>query len=140
MDPHTGKPPSVSSLDLPVLPAPDKDRYCLVSVGATTTFRPLVEKVLDPAFLSALLRARYTRLTIQCGPDAEHFQKATAQFAHPVLRIDVLDYVNDLTQLMRLCHAAGGPSPRDDGVLISHAGIPSPLPANPCLVSACCQY
>ena len=106
------------------LPTSEKERYCLVSVGATTTFRSLVEKVFEPAFISALVKARYNRMIVQCGPDAPEFRKVALQQVDPALRVEVVDYVDDLSQLMRKCRAAGGNMARETGMLISHAGIP----------------
>jgi beta-1,4-N-acetylglucosaminyltransferase len=108
---------------LPTIPDPDMDRHCLVTVGATTTFRTLVEGVLERPFISALITAGYTRLTIQCGADAEQFRNVALQFVHPTLKIDVIDYVDDLSRLMRKCRAAEGLSRRRAGMMICHAGM-----------------
>lgn len=109
-----------SRLNLPEPPAPALHRYCLVTVGATAPFTPLVTAAFDPAFLAALIEAGYTRLVIQAGKDAEQFQPAAMRFAHPTLRIDCFDFVDDLKAVMVMC--GKGEGERETGVVVCHAG------------------
>lgn len=107
-------------LNLPEPPAPALHRYCLVTVGSTAPFTPLVTAALDPAFLAALIEAGYTRLIIQAGKDAEQFRRAAMRVAHPTLRIDCFDFVDDLKTVMVMC--GKGEAERETGVVICHAG------------------
>jgi hypothetical protein len=100
---------------------PTWERNCLVSVGATTTFTPLVETVFSESFIGVLVAQKYTRMTVQCGRDAERFTKAAAKFVHPALQILVVDLVDDLSKLM--IELRGDQQKRRmTGVLICHAG------------------
>ncbi|SPN99558.1 uncharacterized protein DNG_02410 [Cephalotrichum gorgonifer] len=113
---------------LPTPPAPSLNRYCLVSVGATAPFTPLVSAAFDPAFLTALIEAGYTRLVVQAGSDAAQFRDIALRFAHPSLKIDCFDFVDELRAVMVLCRGDGGVS-RDTGVGICHAGTGTVLDA-----------
>ena len=109
-----------TQLNLPTPPQPALNRHCLITVGATAPFTPLISAALHPSFLAALITSGYTRLIIQAGADAERLRPATMRFAHPTLRIDCFDFVDDLKSVMVLCRREEGG--RDAGVVICHAG------------------
>ncbi|RYO83116.1 hypothetical protein DL766_004450 [Monosporascus sp. MC13-8B] len=53
---------------------PDPDavrRVAFVTVGATAGFQPLLAEVLSEAFVARMVTLGYTRLVVQCGPDAD---------------------------------------------------------------------
>src|SRR5207244_2831402 len=51
-------------------------RNCFVTVGATASFKLLLEEICRPEFLVQLRQCGYTGLDVQCGPDLEWFSES----------------------------------------------------------------
>ncbi|KAF9779100.1 hypothetical protein IL306_002473 [Fusarium sp. DS 682] len=106
-------------------------RVCLVTVGATTGFRKLIESVLQPSFWQYLRSQEFTELRIQCGPDIPWASEQLANLkddALPGLSIDLFDVKKNLMkEEMFLCKDINGK--RQLGLVISHAGTGTILDA-----------
>lgn len=104
-------------------------KTCFVTIGATAAFNSLLKAVLEPSFLEALRKARYTDLLLQYGKDGrwilddavgKYEQDATTRFG---INIDGFDFNKaGLGEEMRLAKGADKHG-RDEGVVISHAGM-----------------
>ncbi|KAL2887481.1 UDP-N-acetylglucosamine transferase subunit alg13 [Ceratocystis lukuohia] len=139
---------------LPVLPTsyhkPPRSRHCFVTVGATATFSGLLSAIQSADFLLQLVLAGFTHLTVQAGRDYEKFLKFSQTVDNTLLTIECFDLKPSLARDMALCRENAGvdkdldvllslnlgagsgpdaPSPRDLGVVISHAGTGSVLDA-----------
>ncbi|XXH03608.1 hypothetical protein Hte_010013 [Hypoxylon texense] len=53
-------------------------KYAFVTVGASASFRPLLEEVVSDAFVAKLASLSCTHLVVQCGPDHDFFRAAVA--------------------------------------------------------------
>jgi hypothetical protein len=71
------QPQPSNQLETPVL-----RRECFVTVGATASFRSLLDQALSIPFVFRLSELKYTHLTIQCGPDLE-YARSRAQDTGP---------------------------------------------------------
>lgn len=117
-------------------------KYAFVTVGASASFKPLIEEVISDAFVAKLESLSYTHLVVQCGPDYDFFRAAVA--ANPRLRRAVDDdddyeeeeeedgrlsvtcfaYKDDLLADMKLATPYDGPEAvRSPGLIITHAGM-----------------
>lgn len=112
--------------DMPEESPQSLEKHCLVTVGATVGFRPLVDEVLHPDFLLALKSLGYTQLYVQCGPDKDHGGSLVAalpppeQYSGKPFKIFVLGYTQDMMAYMRSCASKEGA--RAEGLVICHAG------------------
>lgn len=122
--------PSVSTLDgFSSVYGTDSglSRKCFVTVGATAGFRPLLEAVLQPEFLSCLAVYHYDRLEVQCGPDQDYrwFQEQLARITdfHGI-SIHAFTYTSDLKSHILDCRGErmGNVQFKLAGCVISHAG------------------
>ncbi|ESZ92680.1 hypothetical protein SBOR_6941 [Sclerotinia borealis F-4128] len=103
--------------------APSKVAF--VTVGATATFKELIEEVFASHILQALVREGYTKLRIQAGPDADHWKNVIPAVNGFGLKIEVFDFDhNGLGHEMRQCKKGGfyGNGKSLEGLVISHAG------------------
>jgi beta-1,4-N-acetylglucosaminyltransferase len=97
-------------------------RRCFVTTGSIASFRQLLEEVLSPPFLQALLEKGYTDLGVQCGPDHEWFaEKVRALEPTPNIKIKVDKWVADVEHEMLACRGQEGK--QRSGVVIGHAGM-----------------
>ncbi|KAM5352347.1 hypothetical protein ACJ41O_005070 [Fusarium nematophilum] len=108
-----------------------RDRFCLVTVGATVGFKKLTDSVLQPSFWKFLHSQGFTKLHIQCGPDVAWASAELASRKDDIptgFTIDVFDVRKNLMKdEMTLCKAVDGK--RHLGLVISHAGTGTILDA-----------
>ncbi|KAI0892314.1 glycosyltransferase family 1 protein [Annulohypoxylon nitens] len=107
----------------------------LVTVGASASFKPLIEEVLSDAFIAKLKELQFTNLIVQCGPDYDYFLSAQP----PKDAIDDPNRLNVIgfpyKQDIQRWFALAAPSTtresakRAKGVIITHAGSGSILDA-----------
>ncbi|TEY39080.1 hypothetical protein BOTCAL_0468g00100 [Botryotinia calthae] len=100
-------------------------KVALVTVGATATFKELIEEVFASHTLQALAKEGYTKLRVQAGPDAEYWKNNIPAEKGSELEIEVFDFDrNGLGHEMRQCKRGGfyGTGESSEGVVISHAG------------------
>lgn len=101
-------------------------RLCLVTVGATASFKRLIREALSAPFLAQLARYRYTHLLVQYGKDGEdvwdEFKENFPQGCEQLKGVIVggFDFRQDLWQYMRL---AVKEKNQALGIIISHAGM-----------------
>lgn len=96
-------------------------KECFVTVGATASFKSMIDATSSPSFLETLLDLGYTRLTIQCGPDLEYFEQKIRPSTIAEIEIKSFDFNKfGLGEEMRVCKALPGKS--REGVVICHAG------------------
>lgn len=105
--------------------APQLERICLVTVGATAGFKKLVDTVLLPSFWQYIASQGFTQLHIQCGPDVAWASKQLTLVKNDIpseLTIDIFDVKKNLMkEEMTLCKDVAGK--RQLGLVISHAGM-----------------
>src|SRR5438046_110607 len=76
-------------------------RNCFVTVGATASFKLLLEEICQPEFLVQLRQCGYTGLDVQCGPDFEWFsESASALLGSADLSVNYFDYSADILDHM----------------------------------------
>lgn len=101
-------------------------KVAFVTVGATATFKELIEEVFESHTLQALAKEGYTKLRVQAGPDADYWKSNIPPAEKiPGLEIEVFDFDrNGLGHEMRQCKKGGfyGTGDSLEGVVISHAG------------------
>ncbi|KAK8906095.1 hypothetical protein QC760_005989 [Botrytis cinerea] len=100
-------------------------KVAFVTVGATATFKELIEEVFASHTLQALAKEGYTKLRVQAGPDAEYWKNNIPAEKGSELEIEVFDFDrNGLGHEMRQCKRGGfyGTGESSEGVVISHAG------------------
>jgi beta-1,4-N-acetylglucosaminyltransferase len=101
-------------------------KLCFVTTGATAPFTALIESVLTPPSLDALLSNGFTHLLVQYGSAKDVFTKASSTARSHVLDkliIDGIDFNPDGLQ------AQLGLVQQSKGLVISHAGSGSILEA-----------
>lgn len=123
VDGHDGQ----TNLDVehPSLPG----RRCFVTVGATASFRVLIEEVSSPTFLQCLAEHGYTRLDVQCGPDYQLFEQRINSLRDEDkhgIEIGMFAYTDAMADYMLACRGEAGVRPA--GCVISHGGTPPPRP------------
>ncbi|APA12214.1 hypothetical protein SS1G_10797 [Sclerotinia sclerotiorum 1980 UF-70] len=102
-----------------------QSKVAFVTVGATATFKELIEEVFALHTLQALAKEGYTKLRVQAGLDADYWKKNIPTEKGPGLEIEVFDFDrNGLGHEMRQCKQGGfyGTGESLEGVVISHAG------------------
>ncbi|KAI9740875.1 MAG: N-acetylglucosaminyldiphosphodolichol N-acetylglucosaminyltransferase catalytic subunit alg13 [Claussenomyces sp. TS43310] len=123
------KPPAVSDQ----VATATQRRECFVTIGATASFRALVDATTSAVFLQALRGLGYTHLTLQCGPDLDHLERQSGPAspravarAHDIA-LRAFDFNKaGLGREMRGCKRGAG---RTEGVVICHAGAGTILDA-----------
>ncbi|KAI1778259.1 glycosyltransferase family 1 protein [Hypoxylon cercidicola] len=123
-------------------PGPSSAKYAFVTVGASASFKPLIEEVVSAAFVAKLAALSFTHLVVQCGPDYDFFLAAAAAAAPPRdppgggLAVSGFAYKNDLFDDMELTTPHESPEEvRLPGLIITHAGSGSILDALDCNTS-----
>ncbi|KAI0851346.1 glycosyltransferase family 1 protein [Daldinia vernicosa] len=112
-----------------------KSRYAFVTIGASASFKLLIEEVLSEAFLAKLKSLDFTHLIIQCGPDYDYFLDAEPPEPSPddpdELLVTGFTFHDDIRKFMELTTADhfSPSSKRDRGLIITHAGSGSILEA-----------
>ncbi|KAH6633043.1 glycosyltransferase family 28 C-terminal domain-containing protein [Boeremia exigua] len=104
--------------------ATSNSKLCFVTTGATAPFEALIESVLSPSSLDALLESGYTHLLVQYGSAEDVYTDAATiarSHVHDKLTIDGLDFNPDgLQAQLKLVQ-------QSNGLTISHAGSGSIL-------------
>ncbi|KAI1140460.1 glycosyltransferase family 1 protein [Hypoxylon sp. FL0543] len=109
-------------------------KCALVTVGASASFKPLIEEVLADAFIAKLKSLGFTHFIVQCGPDYDYFESAKPK-RNPDdpddLDITGFPYKKDLRTWFALAaeSSPGERYPRAKGLIITHAGSGSILDA-----------
>lgn len=109
-------------------------KTCFATVGATASFNALVREILHQDFLAALKANKYTNLVIQYGQHGDELFRSFVKdnedeiLQNYRLTLAGFDFnVNGLKDEM--CAAKADPSTNTaEGLVISHAGKPNPLP------------
>lgn len=103
-------------------------RFCFVTIGATADFDSLVRAALSPPFLEALEEAGYTDLIIQHGiSGARIFDESIAgneKISHGRYRLRIRGFDFKKEGLASEMQLVKGEEGRQQGVVISHAGMP----------------
>ena len=104
-------------------------KTCFVTIGATAAFDSLLKAVLEPSFIEALQKAQYTDLLLQYGKEGKSVvDEALTKYGEDIssrsgLNITGFDFNKaGLGQEMRLAKGVDRHG-RDEGVVISHAGL-----------------
>ncbi|KAH8902657.1 hypothetical protein BR93DRAFT_931877 [Coniochaeta sp. PMI_546] len=104
------------------MPAARLPRQCFVTTGSIASFRPLLEEVLSPRFLQALVDHDFDTLEVQCGPDLAWFQAQVDDRRQELpIKIEALSFAEDIRENMLQCRSEAGV--RNAGVVIGHAGM-----------------
>lgn len=114
-----GRNGQTNNIEHPSLPG----RRCFVTVGATASFRALVEEVSTPTFLRSLAQHGYTRLDVQCGPDYQLFEQRVNSLGDEDkhgIAIGMFAYTDAMASYMLNCR--GEANVRPAGCVISHGG------------------
>ncbi|KAI8960950.1 glycosyltransferase family 1 protein [Daldinia sp. FL1419] len=112
----------------------DRLKYAFVTVGASASFKLLIEEVLSAPFLAKLNSLGFSHLIIQCGPDYDYFLSSEPRL-HPsdsnALLVVGFPYHDDIREYMGLTTASDTSDAikRDRGLIITHAGSGSILEA-----------
>ncbi|KAI0885588.1 glycosyltransferase family 1 protein [Annulohypoxylon maeteangense] len=124
---------------MPDLSAYDEEfriyKCVLVTVGASASFKPLLEEVLSDAFIAKLKSLQFTNLIIQCGPDFNYFESAKPPRDPDddprKLNVIGFPYKQDLQRWFALAapSTTRETAKRAKGVIITHAGSGSILDA-----------
>ncbi|KAJ8121575.1 hypothetical protein O1611_g10067 [Lasiodiplodia mahajangana] len=107
-------------------------RTAFVTIGATASFRALLQEVVSEAFLLVLKSQDFTNLIVQCGPELEYFNSIKPDHAYESygLEIAAFSYAPDLKPyFMQAAHSEEIDNMRRSGVVISHAGSGSIIEA-----------
>lgn len=100
-------------------------RECFVTVGATASFRTLIDSVLTSAFIDTITDLGYTHLTIQCGPDVAYAKSKARSLEESSglngIKLALFDFNRlGLGAEMRGCKGLEGDS--REGAVVCHAG------------------
>lgn len=106
-------------------PPPPLSKTAFITVGATASFKSLLEYVLSPPLLSAFASKSYTRLVLQCGPSLEFVRAFVVKLREMLdrlgLEVEAFDYKPEgLREEMLRVKARPGVS--ELGVVVTHAG------------------
>ncbi|KAF3058666.1 UDP-N-acetylglucosamine transferase subunit alg13 [Daldinia childiae] len=114
----------------------NRRKYAFVTIGASASFKLLIEEVLSEAFIAKLKSLRFTHLTIQCGPDYDYFLSVEPESESDPddpdeLLITGFPYHDDIRRYMELTSSSHvNPTlKRERGLIITHAGSGSILEA-----------
>lgn len=100
-------------------------RECFITVGATASFRGLIDSTITSVFIDALVGFGYTHLTIQCGPDALYAKDKARALEESTgwkgIKLTLFDFNKlGLGAEMKGCMSLDGKS--REGVVVCHAG------------------
>ncbi|KAK8027053.1 hypothetical protein PG991_004109 [Apiospora marii] len=95
-------------------------KTCFVTVGATASFRSLIEEVVSPKFVAALAAQGYDTMIVQCGPDYEHFESIRP--SDPPVIMSGFSVESNIIEYMRECAPSDEPRKRHMGLIVTHAG------------------
>lgn len=102
-------------------------KLCLVTVGATASFKSLIQEVLSGPFLVQLRKHGYTHLVVQYGKDAkpifDSFMNAIPDGPKVVHGISVagFEFTPDMTPFIKMVRKDPADG-SEQGMIISHAG------------------
>lgn len=102
-------------------------KLCLVTVGATASFKGLVQEVLSEPFLAQLQRYKFTDLVVQYGKDAQHifdsFTNENPEGSETLHGISVagFEFVPDMAPIIKMARK-DDTNEQEQGMIISHAG------------------
>lgn len=102
-------------------------KLCLVTVGATASFKGLVQEVLSGPFLAQLQRYKFTDLAVQYGKDARHifdtFRNENPEGSEALHGISVagFEFVPDMSPIIKMVRKDDAIG-QEQGMIISHAG------------------
>ncbi|KAK8056403.1 UDP-N-acetylglucosamine transferase subunit alg13 [Apiospora rasikravindrae] len=102
-------------------------KTCLVTVGATASFRSLIDEVVSPEVVAALAAQGYDSMIVQCGPDFEHFEAIRPN--DPAVIMSGFSVERNIMDYIRECAPSDGPRKRHMGLVITHAGAGSLMDA-----------
>lgn len=111
-----------------------RSRIAFVTVGASASFKSLIDEVISEPFLAKLRALHFSQLIVQCGPDYDYFESARPKLgANDPEGLDVsgFAYTKDLKQFFALAAADPEAEMRSRGLIITHAGTSGRPPANP---------
>lgn len=106
-----------------------RTKLCFVTIGATAGFNSLVREVLTAPFLAALAANNYTDLMVQHGRNAEtlftDWKAVNGLAVEQTYGVYVTGFPYNLDGLGEELRAVkkDGSSRREEGVVISHAGM-----------------
>ncbi|KAI2638882.1 glycosyltransferase family 1 protein [Hypomontagnella submonticulosa] len=109
-----------------------RSRIAFVTVGASASFKSLIDEVISEPFLAKLRALHFSQLIVQCGPDYDYFESARPKLgANDPEGLDVsgFAYTKDLKQFFALAAADPEAEMRSRGLIITHAGSGSILEA-----------
>ncbi|KAK8049438.1 UDP-N-acetylglucosamine transferase subunit alg13 [Apiospora phragmitis] len=95
-------------------------KTCFVTVGATASFRSLIDEVVSPEVVAALAAQGFDSIIVQCGPDFEHFEAIRP--SDPAVLMSGFSVESNIMEYMRECAPSDGPRKRHTGLIITHAG------------------
>lgn len=95
-------------------------RMAIVTGGATVVFKELLDEVVTPDFIRALLDAGFENVLIQCGSYKEELHKKLVDIQHEHLNIELEGFIHNMKEVMKECRGLAGIRP--GGVVFSHAG------------------
>ncbi|KAK8138742.1 hypothetical protein PG984_002122 [Apiospora sp. TS-2023a] len=95
-------------------------KTCFVTVGATASFRSLIEEVVAPKFVAALAAQGYDTMIVQCGPDFEYFESIRP--SDPQVIMSGFSVESNIMEYMRECAPSDKPRKRHMGLIVTHAG------------------
>ncbi|KAK6864367.1 hypothetical protein PG995_000895 [Apiospora arundinis] len=104
-------------------PAPENmapSKTCLVTVGATASFRSLITEMVTPKVVSALAAQGFDTMIVQCGPDLDYFESIKP--SDPEVIMGGYSVVDNIVDYMRQCCPSDEHPKRSMGLIISHAG------------------
>jgi UDP-N-acetylglucosamine transferase subunit ALG13 len=106
------------------MPGPRLPRHCLVTTGSMASFRQLLEEVLSPPFLHALVDHGFDHMEIQCGPDLGFVESRVVGLGPAAVPLSIRFFSfaasEEMQQKMLLCRGEAGR--RHAGVVVGHAG------------------
>ena len=98
-------------------------RHCLVTVGATAGFRPLLDEVSTAGFLQSLAGHGFASLEVQCGPDHSAIWERLARLTEDERRgvaVSCFAYTGNMHAHIINCRGLAGVRPA--GCVIAHGG------------------
>ncbi|KAI1389840.1 glycosyltransferase family 1 protein [Hypoxylon trugodes] len=109
---------------------PRKKKFAFVTVGASASFKPLIEEIISEPFIAKLKSLHFSHLVVQCGPDYDYFESAKPRDSDG-LKIEGFAYDKDLQRWMSFAAECGpdGDNECEKGLIITHAGSGSILDA-----------
>jgi hypothetical protein len=102
-----------------------------VTVGATASFKGLLEEITQEPFLAALKEANIDRAVVQCGPDHEFFEEIRPRSGYESnwIQFSSFAFTDDMRMEMAKCNPSDGSDGRPErgtGIIVCHAGKMQP--------------